>query len=108
MIDWAESVDALSLISSKGLFSKLVSDITYPDVMMQMVTIQMLIPLSVTEHGFDYLNSIGVVSGLYRWLNSGPNELNDPSVVILSPSMYTNTCVLSITIILLLILCTMF
>lgn len=76
------------MISSKGLFSNLVTDITGPDVMMQMVTIQMLIPLSATEHGFDYLNSVGIISGLYRLLNSSPNELSDPSAVILSPSMY--------------------
>jgi len=81
-------VDALALISSKGLFTNLVKDITYPDVMMQMVTIQMLIPLSITEYGFDYLNSIGIISGLYRLLSSNPKELDDPSVVILNPSMY--------------------
>lgn len=56
--------------------------------MMQMVTIQMLIPLSTTEHGFDYLNSVGIISGLYRLLSSSPNELTDPSVIILGPSMY--------------------
>lgn len=55
---------------------------------MQMVTIQMLIPLSITEHGFDYLNSVGVISGLYRLLSSCPKELNDPSVAILNPSMF--------------------
>lgn len=88
LIHWAESVDALALISSKGLFTNLVKDITYPDVMMQMVTIQMLIPLSITEYGFDYLNSIGIISGLYRLLSSNPKELDDPSVVILNPSMY--------------------
>lgn len=48
----------------------------------------MLIPLSVTEYGFDYLNSIGIVSGLYRILNSSPKELNDPMSVILNPSKY--------------------
>lgn len=48
----------------------------------------MLIPLSITEHGFDYLNSVGIVSGLYRLLSSSPKELNDPSIVILNPSMY--------------------
>jgi len=53
-----------------------------------MVTIQMLIPLSITDHGFDYLNSVGIISGLYRLLNSIPKELNDPLVVILNPSMY--------------------
>lgn len=66
----------------------MVTDIKYPDVMMQMVTIQMLIPLSITEYGFDYLNSIGIISGLYRLLNSSPMELDNPSVVILNPSMY--------------------
>ncbi|KAF0754890.1 26S proteasome non-ATPase regulatory subunit 5-like, partial [Aphis craccivora] len=85
LIHWAKSVDALALISSKGLFSNLVTDIKYPDVMMQMVTIQMLIPLSITEYGFDYLNSIGIISGLYRLLNSSPMELDNPSVVILNP-----------------------
>ncbi|XP_060833754.1 26S proteasome non-ATPase regulatory subunit 5 isoform X1 [Rhopalosiphum padi] len=85
LIHWAKSVDALALISSKGLFSNLVTDITYPDVMMQMVTIQMLIPLSVTEYGFDYLNSIGIISGLYRLLSSNPKELEDPLIVILNP-----------------------
>ncbi|XP_060874928.1 26S proteasome non-ATPase regulatory subunit 5-like isoform X2 [Metopolophium dirhodum] len=85
LIHWAKSVDALALISSKGLFTNLVKDITYPDVMMQMVTIQMLIPLSITEYGFDYLNSIGIISGLYRLLSSNPKELDDPSVVILNP-----------------------
>jgi len=88
LIHWAKSVDALALISSKGLFSNLVTDITCPDVMMQMVTIQMLIPLSVTEYGFDYLNSIGIISGLYRLLSSNPKELEDPLIVILNPSMY--------------------
>lgn len=82
------SIEALSLITSKGLFSNLVTDITYPDVMMQMVTIQMLIPLSITEYGFDYLNSIGIISGLYRLLSSNPKELNDPMIVILNPSTY--------------------
>lgn len=81
-------MDALALISSKGLFTNLVKDITYPDVMMQMVTIQMLIPLSITEYGFDYLNSIGIISGLYRLLSSNPKELEDPLIVILNPSMY--------------------
>jgi hypothetical protein len=78
------------LISSKGLFSNLVKDITYPDVMMQMVTLQMLIPLSTIEHGFDYLNSIGIISGIYRLLSSSPNELNDPSAAVLNPSVYQN------------------
>ncbi|XP_025404940.1 26S proteasome non-ATPase regulatory subunit 5 isoform X2 [Sipha flava] len=85
LIHWARSVDALALISSKGLFSNLVKDITYPDVMMQMVTLQMLIPLSTIEHGFDYLNSIGIISGIYRLLSSSPNELNDPSAAVLNP-----------------------
>ncbi|XP_025207928.1 uncharacterized protein LOC112603532 isoform X2 [Melanaphis sacchari] len=85
LIHWAQSVDALAMISSKGLFSNLVTDITYPDVMMQMVTIQMLIPLSITEYGFDYLNSIGIISGLYRLLSSNPKELEDPLIVILNP-----------------------
>lgn len=100
LIHWAKSVDALALISSKGLFSNLVTDIKYPDVMMQMVTIQMLIPLSITEYGFDYLNSIGIISGLYRLLNSSPIELDNPSVVILNPSMYwfNNLYVFKVTI----------
>lgn len=88
LIYWAESVEALALISSKGLFSKLVADVTNSDTMMQMVTIQMLFPLSVTEHGFDYLNSIGIISGLYRVLSSNPTELDDPLISILNPSMY--------------------
>lgn len=56
--------------------------------MMQMVTIQMLIPLSITDHGFDYLNSVGIISGLYRLLNSSPKELNDPLGVILNPGKH--------------------
>lgn len=85
LIHWAKSIDALALISCKGLFDYLVTDITYPDVMMQMVTIQMIIPLSITEYGFDYLNSIGIISGLYRLLSSNPKELEDPTVIILNP-----------------------
>lgn len=54
---------------------------------MQMVTVQMLIPLGITDHGFDYLNSIGIISGLYRLLSSSPKELSNPSVAILNPSM---------------------
>jgi len=81
-------VDALALISSKGLFTNLVKDITGPDVMMQMVTIQMLIPLSITEYGFDYLNSVGIISGLYRLMRYNPKEFVDTYVIILCPSMY--------------------
>ncbi|XP_050520531.1 26S proteasome non-ATPase regulatory subunit 5 isoform X2 [Daktulosphaira vitifoliae] len=85
LFHWAKSIEALALISSKGLLTNLVSDITNHDIMMQMVTIQMLIPLSTTEHGFDYLNSVGIISGLYRLLSSCPKELDDPSAVILNP-----------------------
>ncbi|CAH1725177.1 26S proteasome non-ATPase regulatory subunit 5-like [Aphis gossypii] len=85
LIHWAKSVDALALISSKGLFSNLVTDIKYPDVIMQVVTVQMLIPLSITEYGFDYLDSLGIISGLYHLLSSSPIELDNPSVVILNP-----------------------
>lgn len=58
--------------------------------MVQMVLLEMLIPLSIVEHGFDYLNSIGIISGIYRLLSSRPNELNNPSAVVLNPSMYQN------------------
>jgi len=53
-----------------------------------MVTIQMLIPLCITEFGFDYLDSIGIISGLYRLMSSYPNELsNEPLIDILNPGM---------------------
>lgn len=56
--------------------------------MMQMVIIQMLIPLSITEVGFDYLSSMGIINGLYRLLSSNPAELDDPNAFILNPSAY--------------------
>lgn len=80
------SMDNLRILSSTNLYSNLVADISNPDIMMQMVTIQMLIPLSVTEYGFDFLCCIGVINGLYNLLSSNPTELDDPSVVILQPS----------------------
>lgn len=55
---------------------------------MQMVTVKMLIPLVITDHGFDYLNSIGIISGLYSLLDYSSNELVDASVALLNPSMY--------------------
>lgn len=82
-------MDALALISSKGLFSNLVTDITCSDVTMQMVTIQMLIPMCTVEFSFDYLDSVGIISGLYRLMRSCPNELSyDPVIDILNPSTY--------------------
>ncbi|VVC35962.1 Hypothetical protein CINCED_3A014253 [Cinara cedri] len=85
LVDWSMSVDALALISSKGLFSSLIPDITNPDIMMQMVTIQLLVSLGITDHGFDYLNSVGIIRGLYRLLSSSPEELNNLSTAILNP-----------------------
>lgn len=78
----------------------MVTDIKYPDVIMQVVTVQMLIPLSITEYGFDYLDSLGIISGLYHLLSSSPIELDNPSVVILNPSMYwfNNLYVFKVTI----------
>lgn len=96
LFHWAKSIEALALISAKGLFANLVSDISTPDIMMQMVTIQMLIPLTTTEHGFDYLNSIGIVSGLYRLLSSCPKELDDPSAVILNPGWFEQFIIVQI------------
>jgi len=86
LFHWAMSVDALALISSKGLFSKLVKDITSSDVTIQIVVIHMLIPLCTTEFGFDYLDSLGIISGLYSLMSSYPNELSDDSLsVLLNP-----------------------
>lgn len=85
-IHWADSRDGLLLIVSKGLFSNLVTDVTNHDVMMQLVTIQMLIPLVITNHGFEYLHSVGIIRELYHLLTSNPGESNDSAVVILNPS----------------------
>lgn len=58
--------------------------------MVQMVTLQMLMPLSIIEHGFDYMNSIGIISGIYRLLSSSTRELSDPSAFVLNPSKQQN------------------
>lgn len=88
LLYWStNSKSALTLISSKGLFLKLVEDITSEDTMMQMVTIKMLIPFSITDHGFDYLNTTGILSVLYRFLSSYQKD-EFSSVGILYPSKY--------------------
>lgn len=88
MFYWSsQSIDALKVISSRDLFFNLIEDITGQDTVMQIVTIKSLIPLSITEYGFDYLDGIGVVSGLYRLLCSYGKETL-PSAAILYPSKY--------------------